>query len=442
VKSGSVLLLYLVKVYITFKLSFNIGDRFLDGGNTKLPDSIQELVISSNLPYIRYRDHFDRILHNLPTNLKRLSLPSDFKFTKQFILPKTLKDLDYNSSSDSLDHLVVPLYRVFENCILEVESIRDLEWLTDNDKTWISKFNIVGDQSITIPKNLLPPNHLVELVVYNNNVIIEKEALPSSLESVYLFTESRITQGMLPNGLKSFYYQSFQQPLEPGLLPNSIETLIFERFLTQQNIPHGFLPNSLTSLDLVEYDRELELGILPKTLVTLSLPSYNQPFKPNVLPNGLKVLVAPSFKQQELFHQSLPTSLSVLAIESFSGSFTSVGPLDHLRTVRIKTLNQSISTLLSNVLNIYLEFEYYDSLVTLHNTIIEKLKINFIGYSPLSMTLPNFFPASLKHLDISNISIKSYGVINNSCISIISNQEIDHSFIPLSVITINNKKKK
>jgi len=377
------------------KLIFVIDDSFRDSG-CKLPDSIEELVLAYSEDS-EYNDQFDRILDSLPRNLKILSLPTDFKFTKQCVLPETLQDLDYNSNRDSLCHLVVPQddvarNRVFEKCIMEAESIRDLEWL--KDKTWIRKCHIVGEQSITVPKNVIS-SHIRELLVYNRNVVFEQEAIPASLEFVYFCTEMMVTQGMLPNGLKIFYHQSFKQPLEPGLIPDSIETLL--------------------------------------------LNYYNHPLSPNALPKHLKVFEAPLFNQ-ELSHQSLPTSLNVLSLRAFTGSFSSVGPLDHLRTVKIQILNQSISTLLSNVKDIYLQFESIGSGVTLLNTVIEKLKINSTSRSPLSLPI-NFFPASLKHLDISNIQIKSHGIINDGCVSVISNQEINHSFIPSSVtnITINKK---
>lgn len=106
-----------------------------------LPDSLVELAFyySGSISLGLFKQHVDSFIYNLSTtNIKKLLIPSEYKFTKQCILPDTLEQFDYYSSRDSLDYLVVavtPSNKVFNNCSMIVESIHDLEWV--RYKTWI-----------------------------------------------------------------------------------------------------------------------------------------------------------------------------------------------------------------------------------------------------------------------------------------------------------------
>jgi len=414
------------------KLSFNIDYDFKCEDGVKVPDSVHELLLYTYLSGNELNEQVDRFIYHLPSNLKILSIPDDYVFTKQCILPHTLEDLCYGNGSDSLRHLLVPEDKLFENCVLEVRSMDDIQWLTD--KTWITSLRIEdGRHPLTVHKHRLH-NQIKEITINHKKLEIEVGALPESMESLSINCQHRIVKGVIPFGTKSIYHSCFNQPLEHGLFPNSVDKIILNGFI-KDPLQQGCLPSKLKLLTIC-YNIELQQSILPPTLEYLELVNYNQPLKPHVLHNSLKRLTCKSFNQK-LYQHSLPSSLTSLDITKFSGSF--VGPLENLSYLSISKLNQSISTLLSKTLDINILCNGIADDVRLHNTMIQRLKINCT--SPITLPL-NFFPLSLRHLDIYNLHIKSSGVINDSCVSFISlSPIINDSYIPPSVITINNKKR-
>jgi len=411
------------------KLSFFISDGFKTRDGAELPDSIRDIFIGSRCSKQLLQESIDTFIYSLPRNLHRLSIPQDYRFTQQCILPPTLEDLEYECTRDSLDHLVVPVNRHYKSCKLQSQSIEDTEWL--NTKPWISALEVKAG---SVSHNL--SNHIKQLRVWSWGFDFEDVVLPESLELIHCYTAVPTKKGQLPSSLKNFYHSFFKQPFESGLFPESIETLNIS-FIIKEPMPHGFLPSSnLKHLELW-YNQELQVGILPQTLEYLSIHSYQKPLKPYVLPNGLKTFIAESFDGQ-LDQHSLPTSLTSLNLRSFRGSYSSIGPLNKLSFLSIFVLNQSVLTLISNIKQIDIEFLSINE-TTLQNTVIERLNLKC---KVQQVTLPpSFFPQSLRHLDMYNTYIESSNVLNDGCVSIISNKPIDDSFIPPSVIKLNNKKR-
>lgn len=231
--------------------------------------------------------------------------------------------------------------------------------------------------------------------------------LPESLESLYFFYGYPITQCMLPSNLKKLELVGFKQAIEPGLFPNSLEYLHVGKITAP--LQRGCLPSNLKRFQVHSYKFEFQKGILPPCLEELSLEKYYKSFKANVLPQSL-------------------TSLILL---NFSGSFSSVGPVNKLSTLIVNGLHLSVSTLLQNVKDIYIELNFLSDDTTLYNTVIESLKINSTKADGLPI---KFLPPSLRHLRLYNVHINSAGVINDGCVSVKSDTNINDSFIPPSVI--------
>jgi len=415
------------------KLSFDIYRDFKGIGNSKLVDSLHELVITNvdYQLYIQQREMIDSFIYGLSThtNLKKLSIPYEYRFIKQFVVPHGLDDLEYTSVVDSLSKIVVPKNKVFKSCFLKATSIQDLQWVYD--KTWISKLQIKSSEPITIPKQLL--QNYIKLLVVDTNVTLEDDMFPESLEYLGL-NAYRINKGMLPSGLKELVHFRFSQPIEHGLFPNSLNTIKLSGNI--QQFEPGCLPPNLKTMQLW-YDYEIQQDTFPQSLETLFLITYNQPLKPNVLPKGLKKLICRDFKN-ELHQHSLPLSLTHLDLTSFSGSFSSVGALDKLNILKIKSLNPSVLTLLQNVKDVYIEFRDNPDNTTLYNTGIERLHISAISSEIPSQPFIapiNFFPLSLRYLVIQGVSILSTGIINDGCLFVTSiSNIIDDAYIPSSVI--------
>jgi len=258
-------------------------------------------------------------------------------------------------------------------------------------------------------------------------------SLPQSLELLSFNKGQVISKGMIPSNIKILRHSYFNQQLDSGLLPNSLTEISLD-WVSKYQLELGCLPGKLKVLYL-QYNQELQQGVLPQSLESLSLYDYNQPLKPNVLPSNLKSFTCDNFNNNQL---SLPSSLTILNISSYTGTF--VYPLPNLCSLEIHTMNQSISTLLSTVRNIKLycyQFNFDDDL-TLYDTSIERLNISYYG-SDTTIAPPKFFPLSLRHLEINGLYIVSPDVINDGCISIKSSSDIDKACLPQSVITCTTR---
>jgi len=387
----------------------------------QLPHSLRTLYIF-NFQYDlnEMLSYIDSFIYSLPSMLTTLMIPNEYVFRNQCILPQTLDHLVYTKTSDSLCHLVVPPTKVYKDCVLKVQSIQDLQWLYD--KTWIVRIQILDDQPMILTNHLLP-NHIRDIEIgggfgsYDNEkIIIEDNALPLSLTSLRLNCKHTITHGMLPAGLKKLHHATFNQDIVHDLLPSSLDTLELKKF--NRPLQPSTLPSKLKKLILLDYNHELQQGILPPTIQHLCLDDYNHPLNNNVLPPSLTNLILPKF----------------------SHTFSSNGQLNKLSHLQVMNLNESVLTLISNIKNINIKFFNISSNATLYNTSIENLNIHSLNVEILELP-SNFFPPSLRHLDLRRINIKTNGVINDGCISVFSDRDIDYSLIPQSVTKINNKKR-
>ncbi|KAN0037199.1 hypothetical protein ACTFIV_002535 [Dictyostelium citrinum] len=154
---------------------------------------------------------------------------------------------------------------------------------------------------------------------YNNgNKPLAIGAIPSTCQSItfgWTFNQP-IYPGLLPNSLKKLIFQeggNFNRILEIGSLPNSITKLILGDY--DQKIEKGVLPTSLTTLELGgEFNQPLE-GCIPESVTSLSLGyRFNQPLTENCIPPNCKFLKFGLNFNQNLFPGILPPSIETLML--------------------------------------------------------------------------------------------------------------------------------
>ncbi|KAF2078486.1 hypothetical protein CYY_000236 [Polysphondylium violaceum] len=363
------------------------------------------------------------ILANLPSQLQTLVLSSEYYIARECVVPESLSDLDYCATSESLKWFVVPPNKQLNSCTLEVESIEALEWLEENK--WVTKISISEYMGpLALDTNAMIPAH-IRSIVMNGDVNIAPSSFPLQLEQLTCFQTipSHLTH------LKCLTLMYYSIKLDKNVLPPSLEYLDMSYDLP---LDAGVLPN-LTYLSLHGFDQNLETGVLPPSLTTLHLSIFNQPLKPYVLPNNLQELNMGEFNQESFPLHSLPDSLMYLYLDSFQGSFASCQPLDHLKRLKLYAIDPSVSTILPNVkrLDLVLPSMNYPTGTCLVNTRIESL---FIKCQYTSSLYANSFPPTLKYLTLSNIDIKSSGVIPNACIYLKSfYTDLNPVFVPQSV---------
>ncbi|KAH0481077.1 MAG: hypothetical protein KVP17_000129 [Porospora cf. gigantea B] len=98
---------------------------------------------------------------------------------------------------------------------------------------------------------------------------------------------------------------SFDEPLQSGWLPPSLETLHALEY--GYELLQGVLPLGLKRLHICRFNYELVEGSLPASLEYLRLDSYTKALKPDVLPKGLKRLDLPVHRRH-LFSRTLDES--------------------------------------------------------------------------------------------------------------------------------------
>ncbi|KYQ92729.1 DUF1649 family protein [Tieghemostelium lacteum] len=191
------------------------------------------------------------------------------------------------------------------------------------------KFGTVFDQSLT---NILPKNLKYLRVKGKYNQPMEKGLLPPSLRTLILgenFNQPLSIEVNLPLKLTTLIVgYDFNQDFKIGDLPETLETLKFG-YSFKRPLKAGVLPVSLKNLSFVDYVYSLH-GKLPPLLQYLSFVYYKHDIVEGTLPNSLvefhssrceikcklpsklKILTLPSF--YNIFKGQLPSGLISLAI--------------------------------------------------------------------------------------------------------------------------------
>jgi len=129
----------------------------------------------------------------------------------------------------------------------------------------------------------------------------------------------RLTQRYAPVRLpcvEQLKLRRFNQEITPNWLPDSITSLTMVDF----NQPLSNLPIHLQRLYLLEFNQPIRVGDLPSTLTDLTLSTFNHPIDPAALPR-LSRLSLPWFNHI-LAPGVLPTTLDTLALWHFDHSIS------------------------------------------------------------------------------------------------------------------------
>ncbi|KAF2072532.1 hypothetical protein CYY_006149 [Polysphondylium violaceum] len=356
-------------------------------GNVHLPHSIRQLVIKNEFASTKLESVFIQgILSNLPKNLVSLTLPNNLEFTKtdatandKFVMPDSLTDLTYKSGIVNFERFVVSqTNKVFKSSVLDVDSMEGLSWL--KGQTWITHLSIYG----------LP---------FNNNTF---KAIPPHVCILDIFSQSLIETAneklSLPTGLHTLKIYKYGPPIEPGLIPPQVKTLC-----------------------LGHYYQRFSARSLPASLTCLSIGGFNCELDPFALPSQLKDLFMSDFDNggYDLSKNSLPPSLASLDIPSFCGSFSSVGPLNNLTFLSVFNLNQSVSTIISNLKKVEIWFLDLDHGICLQQTSIQELCLHYNGVLKHIFFDEMFLPLSLLKLETNKKIYFKPNSIPSGCVHIV-----------------------
>lgn len=127
------------------------------------------------------------------------------------------------------------------------------------------------------------------------------------------FFNQPLEEGVLPQSLKILRLGCFNKGFEKGVLPTHLHTLDF-LFGNAAPLREGVLPPHLCVLKLGWwFDAHLSRGVLPASLKTLNLGAcFNKPLEAGVLPETLQTLVFSREFNQPLAPGVLPSSLKTL----------------------------------------------------------------------------------------------------------------------------------
>ncbi|KAF2070322.1 hypothetical protein CYY_008359 [Polysphondylium violaceum] len=386
----------------------------------QLPDSLKYLYLANYFDYCK-GNVVQHVLSNLPRNLKTLKMSRDYKIKSECRIPDTLTAFDYQSSFESLKHLVLSNHdsRVLQKCVLEVYSMEGFSWLQAN--RWIDSIVIFGkhrNQELVLSPSTVAP-HVTSIRMHDNlkfgheTCIYHESVFPPMLQSL---TCSYPTPVHKLSNLKILNLQYYPVKLEKNALPPLLEQL---SILYDMPLDAGVLPPYLLDLSLKKFNQPLCAGSLPNSLKSLSLGQFNHQLLPSVLPAKLEELTMLSFNQRILCRDVLPGSLKSLMMSSFTGSFeTTCQPLDHLTKLNVFSLDPSLSTILVNVKKISIWIYNIDDPANgtcLSNTSIQSLYLHCLRKSDL---YANSLPPTAKHLTLSNVNIQSRQAIPNDCVNL------------------------
>jgi Leucine-rich repeat (LRR) protein len=178
----------------------------------------------------------------------------------------------------------------------------------------------------------------------NYNHAIGMGFLPPSLKTLYLSDDTeQLLPGILPEGLETLLIRGYNYNIEPGTLPSTLKRLEITPYNENFRFDLNSLPESLEVLHIHgdSFDQILEPGILPRNLKVLVFPDdYRMPINPGVLPPGLKYLEFYATYSEPFHRGVLPEGLETLYFRGYYSTFR--------RQVNLKNYNipNSLKTLI------------------------------------------------------------------------------------------------
>ncbi|KAF2071033.1 hypothetical protein CYY_007654 [Polysphondylium violaceum] len=403
------------------------GDGSMSG---RLPQSLVKLIVVPSWFDDFSNSSLDTVLSNLPTSLHTISLPSYYNIssTTKIELPSSLEDLDYQTKRSNLEKLIVPPNKMYINCQANVKSLNDLQWL--QSQPWIGSLKLVVPTTQTLTPGLIP-SHLKKLLFYHNGAV-DDGVFPHYLINLsYRSTKNPIinrlgVSQLLHQQLKHLDVSNFNQQLDKGMLPVTLETLILDSY--NSPLLPDVLPTRLKYLHLNMFDHQLDVGVLPHSLLGLKLQSFTQELKPFVLPPFLQDLCLEVYTGN-IVANTLPCLLNNLILYSAKGSLEHAPKMNHLSFLKVRVLDQSVATMISNTNKIFIATGSIDQDFNIQNSAIQHLELLMIS-KRLPLT-PNLVPNQIKTLKLSGFDILSKGLIPTSCTKLRTNNlNLDLSLIP------------
>ncbi|KAN0000451.1 hypothetical protein ACTFIZ_000908 [Dictyostelium cf. discoideum] len=118
-------------------------------------------------------------------------------------------------------------------------------------------------------------------------------SIPSTVNDVHFWDDFNLplTPGIIEDGVKYVETNTKEMVLRVGSIPCSVKTLCLRNIMNP--IEPGIIPNTVESLQMIEYNHKaLTIGSLPNTLKELNLsPKHPQnSYVPGIIPDGIEEL--------------------------------------------------------------------------------------------------------------------------------------------------------
>ncbi len=146
------------------------------------------------------------------------------------------------------------------------------------------------------------------------------QSIPKYITELIITDNHKLEKGMIHHNIKIIKFQvNFNQIIEPGFIPDTVEEIIFEGYNNtfNQKLEIGSIPFGVKKLDLkyTLFNQPLDIGVIPNSIETLLLPiNYNLQIKEGVIPNSVKYLDTSSYNI--VFNKgSIPNSVNELVCE-------------------------------------------------------------------------------------------------------------------------------
>ncbi|KAF2076280.1 hypothetical protein CYY_002395 [Polysphondylium violaceum] len=377
----------IIRKHLCSNVSIRVSIEYLINNYNYLSCKDYTLNICLGLEGLEMEDQYmalDEKYRNLVTELYVFQTMEPTKFSQLLqLLPSNIRHLNQNNSEigqncgPDLTELYLSLY-FGPTTPLEKNMV----------PSTIKKLDLSGYHH-TINQGVLPDSiekitfyyNTDNLTFFNESVLPENKSKPVEIElNMLKDLEQRPVFNTKYNITQLYLRLGPTIEVDSNLIPSTVTKLTFAYLVVE--LKPNVIPHSVTDLELSDYNLELKVGSLPPNLKIFKSYYYNQPFEPFVLPNTLTYIELDSFNQQ-LDYGVLPTSLVTLKLYGYSHGLAP-GILPDVPSLKSLALPSFDDTFSQDMIP--------SSLTLLHMRYTESISI-----------LPHF-PASLKHLRLSNFN--------------------------------------
>jgi len=293
------------------------------------------------------------------------------------------------------------------------------------------------DYKFSVEKGVIPKN--ITYILFNcklNEPLVEG-IIPDSVTHLFFgclfdYKKYEFKKGIIPESVIYLGFEgNFNQPLE-DIIPNNVKYLYLEYF--NQPLNPGNIPNNLTHLIFGNnFDQPLTSGVLPHTLKYLKFGNnFDQPLNPGILPFGMTHLIFGQFYNQPLKINSIPNSVIYLIFSTrYNHPINNILP-DKLIYLKLgMNFNQElkIGDIPNSVKYLKLGFGIEQSFLC-NSLNCNSLNCNSLNCNSLNCNSKNIIksiiPDSVTHLSIHymNRSLQAFEIPNN-----VTHLYIDQSYL-------------